>query len=102
MLGFSTLTSNLARPIALFAATVANAAGSGAGASVTVTVNNIIDSFGDGLLPSDTDYVVNALASQPATVTVSGKTASGFTLTLAPISSGTTLAAGTIDVMVMA
>jgi hypothetical protein len=100
MLGFSTLTNNQARPVALFAATVANAAGSGAGDAVTVTVNNIVDPLGNGLLPSE-NYVVNANASQPATVTVSGKTSSGFTLTVTPISGSVTLAAGTIDVVVL-
>ena len=100
MLGFSTLTNNQARPVALFATTVANAAGSGAGDAVTVAIANIIDQLGNGLLPSAT-YVVTANASQPATVTVSGKTASGFTLTVSPIDSGTTLAAGTVDVVVL-
>jgi hypothetical protein len=98
MLGFSTLKNDQSRPIALYAATVANAAGSGEGASVTVTISNIVDKYGSGLLPRT--YVVNALASQAATVTVSSKTTSGFTLTLTPISSSVTLAAGSVDVLV--
>ena len=63
------------------------------GASSTVTVSGLV-------LPAS--YVVHALPSQPAVVSVSAKTFSGFTLTLTPISSTETLAAGTVDIMVFA
>lgn len=105
MLGFSTLTNNQANPVALFAATVSNAAGAGAGDSVTVTVggagSGLQDSYGNGRLPANGAYTVNASASQAATVVVSNKSTTGFTLTLTPVSSSATLAAGTVDIIVV-
>jgi hypothetical protein len=63
------------------------------GASATVTITGLV-------LPSI--YAVHALPSQPAVVSVSAKTFGGFTLTLTPISTTETLAAGSVDVVVFA
>jgi hypothetical protein len=61
------------------------------GASATVTVSGLI-------LPAV--YGVQATPSQPAIVSVSAKTFSGFTLTLTPVSSTETLSAGSVDIVV--
>ncbi len=73
----------------------ANAAGSGAGASVTTAV-----AFAPYSLPPA--YSVQITPSQPALVSVTNKTSSGFNVVLTPLSSSTTLAAGTFDVLVVA
>jgi hypothetical protein len=63
------------------------------GASATVAISGLT-------LPAS--YAVHATPSQPAIVSVSAKTFSGFTLTLTPISSTETLSAGTVDVIAVA
>jgi hypothetical protein len=77
---------------------VANGAGTSAGAAVAVSLATLFqDQFGNGLLPQN--YAVMVTPSQPAMVSVSGKTSSGFSVTLTPLSS-TQLAAGKFDVVV--
>lgn len=66
---------------------VANAAGSGAGAAVTVAVT--------ASLPSNYNVMVNP--GQDATWWITNKSATGFTINLAPRLAANTLAAGTID-----
>jgi hypothetical protein len=73
---------------------VANVAGSGAGASVVTAV-----AF-SGKLPATYNVQVNP--NQDAVAYVSGKTTSGFNVTLNPRLATNTLAAGTFDVMVFA
>ena len=70
----------------------ANAAGA-AGAAVTVVVTGLN-------LPLV--YGVQATPSQPALVSVSAKTQTGFTVTLTPLSGTVSLAAGTVDIVVTA
>lgn len=80
---------------------IANAAGSGAGASVSVNVS-FVDQWGSGLLPASLAYTVMISPSQACVWNVTAKTASGFTVVLTPLSSSTTLAAGTFDLAVVA
>jgi hypothetical protein len=87
-------TARTDRVILAFLPSVSSAAGAGAGDAVTVTISGLS-------LPS-TPYVVHALPSQPAVVSVSAKTVGGFVLTLTPLTTGTTLAAGTVDVLAVA
>lgn len=75
---------------------IANAAGSGAGASVTTAV--ALPSTAN--LPANYAVVVNP--GQAATAYVSGKTATGFNVTLTPVLSTATLGAGTFDVVIVA
>jgi hypothetical protein len=49
-----------------------------------------------------TQYAVVVSPSQNCFWTVSSKTASGFTVTLSPVNSTTTLSAGTFDALVIA
>ena len=77
--------------------TFSNAAGSGNGAPVTVACT-FTNQFGNGLLPST--YVVSVAPSQACFASVSAKSATGFTVTLTPTTSGVTLATGTVDVIV--
>lgn len=70
---------------------VANAAGS-AGATVSIPVT--MD------LPAS--YSVQATASQACAVSVSGKSSAGFTVNLTPLSSSASIAAGTVDIVVVA
>jgi hypothetical protein len=86
--------------VLLWKATLANPAGGSAGAAVTVAVSGIVDSFGVGLLPASGTYNVQVTPSQGALVSVSSKTASGFSITLTPLPL-VTLAAGTFDVVVL-
>ena len=72
---------------------IANAAGGAAGAAVVTAV-----AFAN--LPAN--YAVNVTPGQDATAFVSGKTASGFNVTLTPRLATNTLAAGTFDVTVLA
>jgi hypothetical protein len=100
MLGVSVVTNNQAAPITIAAeASFANAAGSGAGASVSVTINNLVDQYGTGRLPNN--YAVSVAPSQACFWSVSNKTNAGFTVTLTPTTSGTTLAAGTFDFIIV-
>jgi hypothetical protein len=61
---------------------------------------------GDGVTPvwpsGVTQYAVVVSPSQNCFWTVSSKTASGFTVTLSPVNSTTTLSAGTFDALVIA
>jgi hypothetical protein len=72
---------------------VANAAGSAGGAAVTTAV-----SFASPLPPN---YLVSVDAGQPSVLaTVSEKTSSGFNVVLQPLSTATTVAAGTFNCIV--
>lgn len=70
---------------------VANAAGSGAGAAVTVAIT--------GNFPST--YAVLVQPGQDATWWITSKTSAGFTVNLAPRLAASTLASGTIDIMLI-
>lgn len=78
--------------IVLLRKAVANAAGGSAGAAVTVAVSNL-------QLPANYSVVVNP--AQDATWWVTAKTRTGFTINLAPRLAANTLAAGTIDFLVI-
>ena len=56
---------------------IANAAGSG-DEPVVVTISNLVDQFGTGLLPAN--YAVAVSPSQACAVSISSKTTSGFDL----------------------
>lgn len=74
---------------------VANAAGGSAGASVTVAVSFVSQ------LPAN--YAVFVDSGQAGVVgTVSARTNTGFTVTLSPILTTATVAAGTFNVWVVA
>ncbi len=75
---------------------IANAAGGSAGAAVVTAV--ALPSTAD--LPANYAVVVNP--GQDATWFVSGKTATGFNVTLTPRLATNTLAAGTFDVVIHA
>jgi hypothetical protein len=90
----SSQTNRTDRIQVAFLPSQATPAASGAGASVTLNVTG-------QTLPS-TPYAVHALPSIPAIVSVSAKTNTGFVLTLTPLTTGTTLAASAVDVVVFA
>lgn len=71
----------------------ANVAGSGAGATVVVNFTNL-------KLPAT--YSLQGSMSQAGDISFSNKTQSGFTATLTPPSTTTTLAAGTFDITIFA
>jgi hypothetical protein len=87
-------TARTDRLILAFLPAFPNVAAAGAGDAVQVTVS--------GLSLPATPYVVHAAPSQPAVVSVSAKTTSGFTVTLTPLTTGTTLGAGTVDIVAFA
>ncbi|ADE12149.1 hypothetical protein [Sideroxydans lithotrophicus] len=70
---------------------VANGAGGGAGLAVVVAV---------AMAGLPANYAVAVNPGQDATWFVSGKTATGFNVTLTPRLAANTLAAGTFDVIV--
>lgn len=70
----------------------ANVIGSGAGAEVTIAITGM-------QLPAN--YAVLVSPNQDATWYISGKTAAGFTIHLAPRLAASTLAAGTVDFVVV-
>jgi hypothetical protein len=73
---------------------VANAAGGSAGASVTVAV-----SFAS---PLPSNYVVFVDSGQVSVVgTVSARTSTGFTVTLTPLATTVTVAAGSFNVWIV-
>jgi class 3 adenylate cyclase len=72
--------------------------------SVTVPVS-FVDRWGTGLLPAGNLYCVHVTASQAAFASVNSKTSSGFNVVLTPAAPGgvnATIAAGTLDVTVVA
>jgi len=89
----STPTARTDRLILAFLPGVGNAAGAGAGDAVTTAITGLT-------LPAV--YNVQVKPSQAAVASVSARTVSGFTITLTPLSSSTTLSAGTIDILVTA
>jgi hypothetical protein len=100
MLGVNIFTNNQAAATTIAAeSNIANAAGSGAGASVSVTIGNLVDQYGTGRLPNN--FAVAITPSQACFWSVSNKTNAGFTVTLTPTTSGTTLVAGTFDFIVV-
>ena len=76
---------------------IANAAGSG-DEPVTVTISNLTDQYGNGLLPAN--YAVAVSPSQACAVSISSKTTSGFQVTLTPLTGN--IAAGSFDAIVIA
>ncbi|HEX7854454.1 MAG TPA: hypothetical protein VF503_12235 [Sphingobium sp.] len=72
---------------------LANVAGGSAGASVTVVLTGLS-------LPKN--YTVFVSPGQDATWWISARTQSGFTVNLSPRLAANTLAAGTIDILVVA
>lgn len=80
---------------------VANAAGSGAGAAVTTAITVTAPPQGPGNgLPANGNYTVAVTPSQACFVSITGKTTTGFNVVLTPMTTGTTLSAGTFDVSV--
>lgn len=77
---------------------IATTIGGGAGQSVTLTVNATLIP-GLSLPPA---YNVHVTPNQDAVCFVTNKTASGFTVTLNPRLAANTLAAGTVDIEVVA
>jgi hypothetical protein len=77
---------------------IANPAGS-RDEPVTVTISNLTDQYGNGLLPSN--YAVAVTTGQSGvTVAVGSKTTSGFQVTLSALTGN--VAAGTFDAIVIA
>jgi len=74
------------------ASNIPNVAGGSAGASVTTAVSFTV--------PINLGYAVRVDAGQSAFGFASGKTSTGFNVTLVPVPSTATLAAGTFNVMV--
>lgn len=70
---------------------IANGVGGGAGAAVAVAV----------AINLPASYVVHATPSQDATVWISARTQAGFTVNIAPRLAATTLAVGTIDLLIV-
>ena len=85
------------QPAVAAAYNISNSAGSGS-SPVSVSVA-FTDQFGVGELPAGGAYAVSVSPSQACFVSISNKTASGFTVVLTP-SSGENIAAGTFDVLV--
>lgn len=81
------------RVVTLLKKQLANAAGGSAGASVAVAVSGL-------QLPPK--YSVFVTPSQDATFWISNRTQTGFTVNLSPRLAANTLAAGTIDLLVIA
>lgn len=80
---------------------VANGAGGGAGQDVTVSLaTSFTDQWNQPFLPND--YCVLVTASQDAIASVTGKTTSGFSVTLTPKTASATIASGQFDVVVLA
>jgi hypothetical protein len=89
----ATPTNRTDRVILGFLPGFPSAAAAGEGDAVQVTVSGLT-------LPSV--FSVHALPSQPAIVSVGSKSNSGFTVTLTPPSSSITLAAGSVDITIVA
>ena len=70
-----------------------NAVGGGAGQPVTTAISGLKN------LPANYSVVVNP--GQDATWYVSGKTSTGFNVTLTPRLAANTLAAGTFDILIV-
>ena len=87
--------ANQDRLAVLIDTAVPNVAGSGAGAAVVTAI-----AVAAGALPAS--YNVQVTPGQDCTAYVSGKTQSGFNVTLTPRLAGNTLAIGTFDVLVTA
>jgi hypothetical protein len=67
-----------------------------AGSPVSVTIDNLVDSLGNGMLPVTGSYGVVVSPSQACIASVTNKTASGFTVVLTPVG-GAAIQAGTFD-----
>jgi hypothetical protein len=97
---FHQLADNQSVPaIAATAVGIANAAGSGAGSAVTTAVS-FKDQWSQPLLPASLNYAVVVTPSQACFASVTNKTPSGFNVVLTPVTSATTLAAGSFDAVV--
>jgi hypothetical protein len=74
--------------------------GGSAGSNVTTSLaTSFQDGYGVGTLPNDYCVVVNP--STPAIPSISGKTTSGFSVVLSPITASATVAAGSMDIIVL-
>ncbi len=94
---YNTLQYNVAE---ILMPNVPNVVASGAGATVVVAVVFDTTTAFVPNLPIDTHYNIEVCPSQACAVSYSAKTTAGFTVTLTPLTSGVTLAIGTIDVRV--
>jgi hypothetical protein len=74
---------------------IPNAAGSGT-AAVTTVIDNLTDTFGVGQLDPTGAYSVQVTPNQACLVSVTNKTASGFTVVLTPVG-GAAIQAGSFD-----
>jgi hypothetical protein len=70
-------------------------AGSGAGADVTITVD-----CSEANLEESLNYCIQAIPSQACAVSYDNKATDSFDIVLTPLSGSTTLAEGTLDVIV--
>jgi hypothetical protein len=73
----------------------ATPAGGGAGQAATVSFV-----FSESNLPADLNYTIEAMPDQACSVHYDNKATTGFDVILTPLASGTTLSAGTMDVVV--
>jgi len=67
------------------------------GAGQTVTASFV---FSEKNLPATLDYCIEAMPNQACSVHYANKAVDGFDVILTPLTSGVTLAAGTVDVVV--
>lgn len=74
---------------------VATAGAGGAGQAVTTSIV-----FNPDNLPSNLNYCIQAVPSQACAISYSSKAVTGFNIVLTPLSGGTTLSAGTVDIIV--
>lgn len=74
---------------------IANAAAGGAGQTVTLPIV-----FSQQNLPASLNYTIQAVANQACAVSYTSKATTGFSLVLTPLTSGITLASGTVDCIV--
>lgn len=89
-LSSSSDVSNFDDRVGLLRKKVAHGAGGGAGAAVAVAITGL-------QLPAN--YYAAAVPSQDATVWISARSQTGFTVNIAPRLAATTLASGSIDLI---
>jgi hypothetical protein len=79
----------------VIAPNVATAAAGGAGQSVTTSI-----AASEKNLPASLNYTIEAMPSVACAVSYANKTTEGFDIIQTPLTSGVTLAAGTMDVKI--
>jgi hypothetical protein len=67
----------------------------GAGQAVTTSI-----AFSEANLPADLNYTIQAMPDQACAVSYDNKATTGFDVILTPLTSGVTLAAGAMDIVV--